>query len=610
MKQLIIGTAGHIDHGKTALIKALTGFEGDTLEEEKRRGITIDLSFSHLKAGFDNIAFIDVPGHEKLVKTMIAGAFGFDAALLVVDSKEGLMPQSIEHLHVLDLLGLKQIVVALSKADLVDAETIKKQMISVKNFFKKNFTNLEIYDILPVSIYDKSLVENLKNTLFSLPNKEKIDRGIARYYIDRSFSLKGIGTVVTGTLLEGILKKNSKIFITELAKDSVMKNLQVHNEDVEVARQGERVAINLSDVDAPSLQRGFLLTQKGYVRGFNVADVKIVALKNKKISHNSNIIFHAGAKQVEARVLYYDSVSEEGFAKLEFKENMYLVFEEPFIITQNGVVVGGGKVLNAINDPLKKVVKKELLQALGDKDFRAAFKILINSHKKGFGLISSYQRFGLSHEAILEISKEIKNAIVDTKNMIVYPESSLSLVESMVEQIYTKNKYALLSSTSLSIKHPWISEALADAALQNLEKQKSIKKNGGVYQNASIKIDDINELVENKILEVLVNESIAPTAPYNIYDELDIDRKSGDEALKKLTSAKKVVRLSHNLFISSSALSSIMAKFREIIKTAGFIDINEAKKYFDLSRKYIIAYLDYLDNFEDIKKEADKRVFK
>ncbi|MDR0467868.1 MAG: selenocysteine-specific translation elongation factor, partial [Campylobacteraceae bacterium] len=349
MKQLIIGTAGHIDHGKTALIKALTGYDGDTLEEEKRRGITIDLSFSSLEQNGNNVSFIDVPGHEKLIKTMISGAFGYDGALVVIDAKEGLMPQSIEHLYILELIGLKHIVVALSKADLVDEEWIKKQTLQIKEFFKASFKNLEIYDILPVSIYDKSSIELLKNSLFSIPAKEKIDRGIVRYYVDRVFSLKGIGTVVTGTILEGVLKKGSKAFICELQKEITIKNLQTHDKNVQNVQQGQRVAINISDISHNNIQKGFLITQKGYIRGFSSADIFVNLLPKRKIPHNSNIIFHIGAKQVEARILYYDVNKESAFAKVEFKEELFLVFKEPFVITQNGRVCGGGEVINAIN---------------------------------------------------------------------------------------------------------------------------------------------------------------------------------------------------------------------------------------------------------------------
>lgn len=607
MKQLIIGTAGHIDHGKTSLIRALSGFEGDTLDEEKRRGITIDLSFSHLSDNGNNISFIDVPGHEKLVKTMICGAFGFDGALLVVDAKEGLMPQSIEHLHVLELLCLKYIVVAISKADLVSKEDIENITQNVKEFFKNNFSHLVIFDILSVSIYDENSLKNLKNTLFKIPKISRVDRDVFRYYIDRTFSLKGIGTIVTGTVLEGFMKKNSKVCIANLNKEVNVKNLQVHNENVEIATQGQRVAVNLSDVSHSDLERGYLLTKKGYIRGFYSADIFVKVLPNRTISHDTHITFHVGAKEVEAKILYYNEV--KGFAKVEFEEIMYLVFNEPFIITKAGVVCGGGVVLNAINDPLKKQLKQKLLEVLHENNFLFAFRILIDCHKKGFGLISSYQRFGLTHEEAKEIAFKIPDILIDEKAMNIYPKSATDEVCILIKKIYEKNPYALLSANSLSIKHTWISQTLANSSLNSLEKDGLIAKNAGVYQSTGIKMQDIQNLVENKILEIIKSGKNAPEAPYNIYDEMDLDRKMGDDALKKLTQSKKVIRLSHNLFICTQELSQMIILMKEIITKKGFIDINEAKDKFSLSRKYLVAYLDYLDKFDDIKKIGDKRVF-
>ena len=250
MRHIIIGTAGHIDHGKTALIKALTGYDGDTLEEEKRRGITINLSFSSMQSHTTNIAFIDVPGHEKLVKNMIEGAFGFDASLVVVDANEGLMPQTIEHLQILDLLKVPNIIIALTKSDLVNSKTIDNQIKQTIKYLK-DFTNLTLKAIMPVSIYDKKSIEDLKLQLFSLPNITKKSNGLFRYYIDRSFSIAGAGAIVTGTVLDGSINVGDKIFATSYEKEIVVKNIQVHGKDVQTAFASQRAAINLQNPKVP-----------------------------------------------------------------------------------------------------------------------------------------------------------------------------------------------------------------------------------------------------------------------------------------------------------------------------------------------------------------------
>ena len=321
-------------------------------------------------------------------------------------------------------------------------------------------------------------------------------------------------------------------------------------------------------------------------------------------------MLYAGTIQIEAKVLLYEQHSsiESGFARLVFDERVYLSFDEPFIITLSGRVVAGGRVLNPINDPIKKRVKLSLLKALYSREIPRAFEILVASHRKGFGLISSNQRFGLSHLEALDIAKELDGIVVDSDSMVLYPLSIQQELEELISQIYLKNPYALLSAKSLSIKLKWASETLLNNVLERLEADGAILREGGVYKNAHIEIGDISELVETKIYEILLDEDIAPDAPYNIYDRLDIDRKMGDDALKKLTQNKKVIRLSHNLFVATICLDRLMSKLKSIISTEGYIDIALFKQSYSLSRKYIVAYLEYLDRYSDITRDGNRRV--
>ena len=612
MKQLVIGTAGHVDHGKTALIKALTGFEGDQTEEEKRRGITIDLSFSNLKEGDTNIAFIDVPGHEKLVKTMISGAFGFDAALVAIDAREGIKPQTVEHLQILNLLHVKHCLIALTKCDLVSPSELENQTLLVRDHLKA-YKHLHVSLLLPTSIHQPHTIDALRQALLALPLAQRPDRGVFRYYVDRSFSLKGIGTVVTGTVLEGQLEVGKKVWVCELAKEASVRNLQVHGEDVEVAKVGERAAVNLGALSHHDIKKGTLLTQKGYVRGFDVADVWVECLEGRMLPHNTKVTFHAGAKQVEATVLHYEGEVElsQGFSKVQFKEPLFLTFDEPFVLSQSGHTIAGGRVINAINDPIKKRVKIPLLEALRRKDLPMAFMLLSQVHKHGFGLISAYQRFGLSHQEALALTEGMPQEIfVDEKGLVIYPFFALQELEEMVEKIYAKNPYALLSATSISLKLVWASVGIAQKALDSLCERGLIEPKGGVYVKKGVNIEDIDTHVEGKMFAILKEAKESPDAPYNIYDALDIDRKTGDDALKRLTTARKVVRLAHNLFVTTEALTGMMTRLREIMKNEGFVDVKNAKDHFGLTRKYLIAYLDYLDNFDDVVKEGMARKLK
>ena len=610
MKHIIIGTAGHVDHGKTALIEALTGFAGDSLYEEKRRGITIDLSFSHMQNRDTNVAFIDVPGHEKLLKNMIAGAFGFDASMVVIDANEGLMPQSKEHLDILNLLHVKNIIIALTKCDLASQEIIKERNKEIREHIK-SLENIKIYDFCEVSIYDKDSIQKLKETLFSLPLAEKKSNGFFRYYVDRSFSLNGVGQVVTGTLLDGKIKVGDKIFAPEIGSEFKIKNLQVHDKDVNDASISQRTAINLQGNSKKPLKKGVLLCKKGFIKGFNNIDVFLQSSSGHSIKHNTTLHVFIGTKQMEAKVLLLEETKsfKEGFATLNFKQKIFLVHNEPFILVSRGRTIGGGRVLNPINDPLKKRIKLDLLNALKKDDFKSAFLLLSSIHKRGFGLISSNQRFGLSHEDAIEFAKTLDDVFVDDKNLVIYPSDIKTELKNIIKNIYERNEYALLSANSLSLKLKWASVNLLQDVLNKLCEENFLEFENGIYKSANVEIKNIDSHIEEKIFQILNNSGITPDAPYNIYDDLDIDRKIGDNALKKLTKAKKVVRLAHNIFIEANTLSGIVAKLREIISKEGGVDVVSFRKYFDISRKYLVAYLDYLDNFDDIKKENNRRYF-
>ena len=607
MKHIVIGTAGHIDHGKTAIIKALSGFEGDSSNQEKERGITINLSFSSIQNEQKNIAFIDVPGHEKLIKNMIAGAFGFDACLFVIDVNEGIMPQSVEHLEILNLLGVRHIVISLNKCDLATQEIIDKQILDIRNFMKK-YTNIEITGVIATSIYDKSSIDALKKELFLIEKVQKKSNSLFRYYIDRSFNLSGVGSVFTGTILDGEIKVGDKIFLTDYEKEVIIKNLQVHDKNVDIAFPSQRVAINIKNTKIP-IKKNMLFSKKGFLRGFYFIDVFFQSISGKKIKHNSNIIFYIGTKKLEAKILLFDNEQnvQSAFARIEFKEKVFSVYYETFIISISNRVIAGGKVLNPINDPIKKKKKIKLLEFLQVANFKEVFKILIDSHKKGFGLISSHQRFGLNHNEALDIAQDIDDIFIDKANLVIYPLSTQKDLEEMILAIYTKNQFALLSAKSIAFKIKWASESIIQYCLESLAKKNLIMEESGIYRNTNINIDDIDNLIQNKIYDILLKSDNAPQAPYNIYDDLDIDRLKGDNALKKLTSSKKVTRLAHNLFVANVNLSKLMGELRGIIKEEGYLDISIFKKHYDLSRKYIISYLEHLDKYGDIVSNGLKR---
>ena len=603
---LIIGTAGHIDHGKTALIKELNGFEGDRLEEEQKRGITIDLSFSNLSKNGENIAFIDVPGHENLIKTMISGAYGFDACLFVVAANDGLMPQSLEHLEVLNILGVRSLIVALTKCDLASAELIEQRKGEIYAA-AQNYKNLQILEIFPVSIKDSASIDELRNYLFTLKAANREQEGVFRYYIDRVFSLKGIGNVVTGTVIEGSVSKNEKLFNYDAGKEVQVRSVQSHDKFVDRAGVSSRVALNLTGIELNDLKKGQLLSKKGFFRGFREIDAIVFA---RELTHGKSVTFCVGAKAAPAKALVLSEKEGGIFATFKFERDMFLKFDEPFVLIANGRVIGGGRVLNAVSEPMKKSSKISFLNALLKKDFVSAFAMLKDTHKNGFGIISAYQRFGLNHEEAVAIAKQTPNVFVDEKALNVYDLSAVDRIKSAVKFMIEKNEFAVFSATSISLKLSWTSESIAQKALDELESAGMITKNDGVYTKTGVDMSKLKIRLEEKIYEILQSGNLAPLAPYNIYDELEIDRVSGDNALKKLTGIGRVVRLAHNLFVTSKALNEALAKLKAIIAAQGSVNVTNAKEALNLSRKYIIAYLEQLDLDPNIVKNGTDRVLK
>lgn len=591
---LIIGTAGHIDHGKTSLIKALNGFEGDTLKEEEERQITLSLSFSSLETEGKKLSFIDTPGHKDLLKTMISGAFAFNVCLFVVDINEGLKAQSLEHLSVLELLGVKNIILVLSKCDLCEDIDTKTKEITAQ-------LSLKPLKIFHTSVRSNLGIESLKNYLFSLQEKESKE-AIFRFYIDRVFSLKGVGTIVTGSLNEGEIALKEKIICLDTQKELIVKNIQNHDSNLNAIKAPARVALSLN-CDYKNLQKGFLLSKKGFFKPF----LQIEAYVKAPNLANQNYVFCVGTKQLEAKIHILKELKVgEYYAEIRFKKPMYLCFDERFILLENGRVKGGGVVLNPVSEPLNKELKLRLLDLLLNKDFLSAFDLLKNAHKKGFGLLSSYQRFKLSHTQALNVANNLQNAFIDEKNYNIYDTSSINLLQNSIHKILAKNPYAMLSAHSLALRNVWASEGICAFALENMS---ILEFKNGIFFKKGVEFEKLQEKNSNALYEKIKAQALQVQAPYNLYESLELDRKSGDLMLKKLTKEGLVVRLAHNLFVDKATLLNFKEELLNLLKNTS-LDVQTMKTRFHFSRKYAIAYLEYLDLDERIIKKDEKRFLK
>ncbi|HET9533580.1 MAG TPA: selenocysteine-specific translation elongation factor [Blastocatellia bacterium] len=363
MKHIIVGTAGHIDHGKTALVKALTGVDADRLKEEKQRGITIDIGFADLAIGEYQFGFVDVPGHERFVKNMLAGAHGLDLVLLVVAADESVMPQTREHFDICRLLKVKSGLVALTKADLVDEELLELARAEVEDFVRGSF--LEDAPIVAVSSRTGQGIEQLKSELVRLAASisEKSMEAVPRLPVDRAFSIKGFGTVVTGTLIAGELKVGDEVEILPARARTRVRNLQVHGHDTDIARAGQRTAVNLQGVNLEQVQRGAVIALAGRFRPTSMLDVRLDLLPSspRPLTHRARVRLHHGTAEVMARVVLLESEKrgasrlepgKSSLAQLRLEDPVTALPDDRFIIRSYSpqITIGGGVILDALPD--------------------------------------------------------------------------------------------------------------------------------------------------------------------------------------------------------------------------------------------------------------------
>src|ERR1043166_2515541 len=355
MKHVIIGTAGHIDHGKTARVRALTGIDADRLEEEKRRGITIDLGFAHLQlTPALRVGFVDVPGHERFVKNMLAGVGGIDLVLFVIAADESIKPQTREHFDICRLLEIPRGVVAVTKSDLVDPEILGLVRLEVEELVAGSF--LQSAPIVPVSSATGEGLEDLRRELarVAMAAPEKNPRGYFRLPVDRVFSVKGFGTVVTGTLISGAVEKEQEVELFPAARRLRVRGVQVHGSTASRAAAGERTALNLAAIEPGEMTRGDMLGAPGRFRAVRLLDCRLNLLSSAKpLKHRAPLHFHSGTAEIEAEVRFLDgrAMLEPGataYARIVLRDTALLLPGDRFIIRKFSpvVTIGGGVVLD------------------------------------------------------------------------------------------------------------------------------------------------------------------------------------------------------------------------------------------------------------------------
>ncbi|MFH1132192.1 MAG: selenocysteine-specific translation elongation factor, partial [Pseudomonadota bacterium] len=430
-RSAILGTAGHIDHGKTALVKALTGTDTDRLKEEKRRGITIELGFAHLE--FDNIllGIVDVPGHERFIKSMVAGAGGIDMVMLVVAADEGVMPQTREHLDVCHLLGIKRGFVALNKIDLVDSDWSACVIDDLRSTLAGTF--LEYAPIVPCSAITQEGIEQIRQLLKTLSNDvpSRDESGHLRLPLDRVFTMKGFGTVVTGTLLSGTIQTGDPVVVLPAGATTAVRRIQVHGETVQRAYAGQRTAVNLGGIEKETVARGDVLSHPDTLALSFVIDTKIRLLPNTRqsLKTQSKVLFHLGTRQQGATCTLLGktilSPGDTSFAQLRFERPIVALPNDHFILRSfakqynYGTTIGGGIIIRTVASKIHPSDKNaiSLLEKTADSHLpeRVALEVL-RSQTTGLTRVELQQRLNLNAS---ELTKQL-NTLLSNRTVIQY----------------------------------------------------------------------------------------------------------------------------------------------------------------------------------------------
>ncbi len=626
-KFLVIGTAGHIDHGKTSLIKALTGVDTDRWEEEKRRGMTIDLGFARLQLPNGILAgIVDVPGHEKFIKNMLAGAHGIDIVLFVVAADEGVMPQTKEHLTVCQMLGTKRGIVVLTKKDLVDEEWLELVKEEVKEFLKGSF--LENAPVVAVSSKTGEGIEELVSLIERIAQEvePKSSEGIVRLPVDRSFTVKGFGTVVTGTLLSGKLKVGDSVEILPSGKKIKVRGIQVHGEAVDSAVAGQRTAVNLSEISKEEVERGDLLATPGYLEPSNLVDVEITLSKDADmvIQSGHKVHFHHLTSEVEGEIYLIDKdellPGETAFAQVRLSSPVVAVFGDRFVVRNYSParVIGGGWIVDPLpGRKFRRRFRKEWfkkLSPLASENLEEKLLHLLSLYPGKLSSRDFVQRLGISEDEAERIvsSLEEKGEIIVSQGFI-YPSAYLeSLKEELISVVKEfHNRYPVLEGVnreSLRTKVGVTSELL-EKLTGSLIKEGFLEEVG-----AYVKLKDF-EPGERGIfkeavprIESLIRDSgFTPPQIKEISKLLSYSEDVVQAALSYLVE-RKGFRKFGDFVISPEAFSEMLSVLRRHFSKKETLSVGEFKDYLGVSRKFAIPLLEYLDREGYTERKGNDRV--
>ncbi|GAB4409455.1 MAG: selenocysteine-specific translation elongation factor [Thermodesulfovibrionales bacterium] len=619
MRYVILGTAGHIDHGKSSLVKALTGIDPDRLKEEKERGITIDLGFADLvyPDGL-TVGIVDVPGHERLVRNMLAGAGGIDLVLLVIAADEGVMPQSREHLAICNLLRIKSGIVAITKADLVEKEWLDLVIEEVKGFVKDTF--LEGAEIVPVSSKTGFNLELLKGKIrdAALKVEPKPAREISRLPIDRVFTLKGFGTVVTGTLISGTISLDEPVEILPSGITSRVRGLHSHGRTIQTAYAGQRVAINLQGVDKEALRRGDVVVTPKRIMPTRVMDARIELLKDSPIIKSKSLVhFHLTTSETIARVILYDREElrpgDFCYCQLRLNDPVVALSGDRFIIRRFSPVIttGGGTVLDP--SPLRRRRKEgiEDLEVLetGTLSERIAVKVK-KSGLEGMDASSIIGWIKAELPSIEDAIRElkIKEILIQMDNKLFHRDTYDAITRTIKETLKEFHKKNPLSPGMLKEElrvNLKVSHEVCNSLLSSL-KDVAVEKDTVRIKDFSAASSDAAQTSE-MILQSLEKAGFQPPTKEELSETLSAPQKVVADILRLMSKEGRVVRINDSLYITASAYNEMLSRLRGFYAKKPGMTVAEFRDILGTTRKYALPLLEYLDSNKITLRVGDVR---
>jgi len=621
----VFGTAGHIDHGKTALIYALTSIDTDRLPEEKERGMTIDLGFAWMKLpSGEKVGIVDVPGHENLIKNMIAGATGIDAVILVVDANEGWMPQTEEHFQIVDLLDIKYGIIAITKIDLVD----QARLDIVEKQIKERLKNTALFNapVVKVSTVKNVGIDQIKLAIQNLipQMKPKRDIGKPRLFIDRVFNIKGSGTVVTGTLIGGTLHQGMEVTIFPSYKKTRLRSLQAYKEKVEKAFPGSRVALNLVGMEKKELHRGDIVFGTKQIKASKNIDIRIQLLpqlKKYSLTNGSELFFFSGTKEILAKVILnqrkYFEPGETGFAQLRFKEPLTTYLGDRFIlrIPSPPKTIGGGLII----DPLahKHHFKDKDIVTLLQKRAKLDLGELVLIELKKNTFIKKDNLLINSNYADSEIKKAVESRkkqgeIIATNSWLIdknyWQEQKIKFMNRLSREYelyplqtgFPLNKF---QSYFYYLK-PEILNNLIDSLIN---KDKIGLKKGIIFLSSrKPKISSQQKVLISRILKILKDNPTNPPNEKTLISQI----AGGKEIMDFLIQEGEIIKLSDGILLESNNYDIMKNKLIDFLKINGSISIAQVRELLGISRKYIIPLLNKMDEEKITQRKENVRILK